>query len=70
MTTETKFALEKINEAHKAVSDCLGEKVDALNGIAHVSPLTNVQAGFCEIHGKIHDMFGDLEAKIKGMDRT
>lgn len=70
MTTETKFALEKINGAHKAVSDCLGEKVDALNGLAHVSPLTNVHAGLCEIHEKIHTLFGDLETEIKGMDKA
>ena len=70
MTTETKLAILKINEAHEVVSNCLGEKIDALNGIAEVSPLTNVQTGLCEIHQKIHDMFCELEARIKRMDKT
>ena len=67
MTNEMRLAIQKITEAHTAVSNCLGEKIDALNGVAEVSPLTNVQAGLCEIQEQMDNMFCELEAKIRKM---
>ena len=61
------FALLKVADAHRAVSDCLAEHINSLIDGANSLSLPIVQAGLSEIEHKVDEMFRELETKIKNL---
>ena len=69
MKNEIKLAGIKVTEAHIAVSGCFDAQSAVLKNFPEALPFTNVRAGLCEIQDRMHDMFVELEAKSKRLDK-